>query len=229
MYDDLQQILGYKFQNQKLLEEAMTHPSMSNGRPPLPNYQRLEFLGDSVLSVCVAEILFLHFPDEKEGVLSKKKSLLISTDVLSKIGKDMGIGKFIVMSRGEEIGDGRNNPKNIENVMEAILGAMYIDGGLEPPRTFIIKNWTPFIDLKDLMFNDVKSILQEWFVRRLGHLPTYRIVNKAGSKNRPIFTAEVEMEEKTFSDTGESVKKAEKNVARKLILYIKENMDEKII
>ena len=160
MFSELEIKLNYTFKDKKLLKEALTHPSMSYKGKHF-NYERLEFLGDSILSMVIIEYLFKKHTDETEGELSKRKSFLVSKDVLYKIAKNLEIGKFIIMTAGQENCGGRENVNNLENVVEAIIGAMYLDANIEAVKNFILNTWVKFDEEKTKAPKDPKSELQE--------------------------------------------------------------------
>ena len=134
----MNQILEYKFNNPLLLKQALTHPSLClrNGTS-IKSYERLEFLGDSALSLVMAELLMNKFPDEDEGKLAKRRANLVAGEMLTRIALSINLGEQILMSESEAKSGGRNNANNLENVLEAIIGAIYLDGSLEELKNFI--------------------------------------------------------------------------------------------
>jgi len=220
MFDNLMQRLGYQFSNIMLLEEALTHPSVSESR----NYERLEFLGDSILSFVITTMLLEKFKTESEGDLAKRRASVINGKVLFTIANDLKINQELIISESEEKTDGRNNARNLENTIEAIIGAIYLDGGIAPCTKFIITHWTDSIDANVAPPVDDKTFLQEWSQDKGYGLPQYHLLAKSGPDHKPVFLVEVKVGNiPTVSASAPSKKEAEKNAAQKMIEYIKEN------
>lgn len=219
---ELEKIISYSFKNKELLKEALTHPSVVCPQgSAVRNYERFEFLGDSVLSLVISELLLKKFPDINEGHLSKKRSFLVSGEVIVRITSSIGLGKYIYMSAGEEKEGGRSNLNNIENVLEALIGAIYLDGGLAKVKTFIKSYWLDYLDRKAEISEDPKSILQEWLQSQGFPLPVYKIVSSEGSAHLPIFNIELKVEGfKSVYSSGSSKKKAEKVAALKFLQIV---------
>lgn len=216
----LYQVLGYHFKNPLLLEEALTHPSVSlthRNRDRVKNYERLEFLGDGVLGLIIAELLFYDNPDENEGGLAKRQSALVRGETVAQIASTLGIGEFIIMTEGEESMGGRNNANNMENTLEAIIGAIYLDGGLDPAKQFILTHWQPVAQTIKEPPKDPKTLLQEWAQYRGLPIPGYRTVTVKGPSHAPLFTIEVSVEGyPPIQATGATKKVAEKAAANLL-------------
>jgi ribonuclease III len=220
MFSDLMKRLGYQFSNIKLLEEALTHPSVSEER----NYERLEFLGDSILSFVITTMLLEKFTTESEGDLAKRRSSVINGKILCSIANSLEINQELIISESEEKTDGRNNPRNLENTIEAIIGAIYIDSGIESCKDFIISHWTVSIDANVSPPVDDKTFLQEWSQDKGHGLPQYSLLEKTGPDHKPLFLVEVKVGDlPKISASASSKKDAEKNAAQKMIEYIKEN------
>ena len=219
MFTELEIKLNYLFKNKKLLEEALTHPSMSyNKKLKHFNYEKLEFLGDSILSMIINEYLFKTHIQETEGELSKRKAFLVSKDTLYKIAKDINIGKFIIMTGGEEQCGGRENINNLENVLEAIIGAMYLDGGFEIVKSFILSNWIEFDKEKIKAPKDPKTELQEIVQKKFKVLPEYRLVKTEINENKEIFYVSLLIPKyEPIELSGCNVKQIEKELARLML------------
>ena len=186
-------------------------------------------LGDSVLSLVILDLLFKKYPDVDEGELSKRKSYLVCTEALSEIGSKINIGDFIFMTKGEEKLNGRENPKIIENVMESIIGALYLDGGLEVARRFIETNWDELIEEQKTVEKDPKTRLQEWAQKNKYKIPQYIFVKQEGPESNPIFEIKVKLGNlPEFSAKATSKKECKIKSAKMLIDYIKNNVDSKI-
>lgn len=215
-------ILEYQFKNQELLIEALTHPSLSRQEIDRKfNYERLEFLGDSVLGLVIAEMLMDKFSEESEGDLAKRQAGLVRGEAVASIAIKLDIGKFIIMTSGEEQTGGRENHNNLENCLEAIIGAIYKDAGYDLARNFIIKHWSYLIiDMLEPP-KDYKTLLQEWAQSRKKKLPKYNILEVQGSSHSPQFLVEVVIDGvESVSQWASSKKKAEKLAAEKLFNII---------
>ena len=207
-------LLGYQFKNKDWAERALTHASAG----AQINYERLEFLGDRVLGLVIANALFEQFPDEKEGALAKRLSALVRGETLADIGRDISIQNLIMMSDWEESHGGTDNDNVIADVMEALLGAMYQDGGLHPCEAFIRKNWASRMDTMIAPPQDPKTALQEWAQGRGLPVPVYTIENQDGPDHAPLFTISVTVEgQGSEAAKGPSRRHAEKQAARKLL------------
>jgi ribonuclease-3 len=217
----LERILGVRFKNTALLEEALTHKSfaMEAGSKVLFN-ERLEFLGDSILSAVVAHYLFDKYPDVDEGRLSQLKSMLVSRPSLTLWGRDIGLGQFLRLSEGEHQAGGRDRDSIVGNAMEAVLGAMYLEAGFEPTRKFVEKLLSK---RKRLVSADFKSRLQEWAQKKFKIPPDYRIRNSHGPDHAKIFDVEVLVNNDILGEgSGKSKKEAEQAAARDALKKIKD-------
>lgn len=217
--DVLYQKLEYNFQNPALLREALTHTSLHTMKK---TYERLEFLGDRVLGLVVAEELFERFSQETEGNLAKRHAQLVRTETLAEIGKGLGLGAYIRMARGEETTGGRHKISILSDVVEAVIAAIYKDAGLEPARSFIQKFWAPYFDVPLSPDKDSKTSLQEIAQGRGFPSPDYRVLKTNGPPHDPTFVIEVVVEGLGRAEaSGSSKRKAEKRAAeilRKQIL-----------
>ena len=188
--DQLQETLGYRFGNIGLLNLALTHRSM--GREGMEgNNQRLEFLGDAVLGLTVAEMLYQMFPNEAEGDLSKRLVALVNGAQLATLSVTMGLDQHIMLSIGEVEQGGRQNPSNLEDACEALLGAMYLDGGIEPVQAIVAKFWKPEALHRAAPPKDAKTTLQEWAQGRGLPLPHYAVISAEGPSHAPHFIIDV--------------------------------------
>jgi ribonuclease-3 len=214
----LEQDIDYYFQNPQLLEEALSHPSLKQHNIPHQNYERLELLGDSLLGFLVTELLYHQFPASEESNLAKIKAYLVCKDTLCKIAQDIHLADYIMMTKGEEISGGRLNPNNIENSLEALLAAIYLDSDLLIVKNIIHRLWLPY--LNDINFNiiDPKTYLQEWAQGNGYGIPIYEIIDQTGPQHEPIFTVQVTIGANSQTGKGSSRKYAEKDAARKLYI-----------
>ncbi len=213
---DLEEALGYRFQNRMLLEEALTHRSVSG--PGHVGYDRLEFLGDRVLALVVAEMLYRRFPDEEEGALAKRLVALVRRETLAEVAAALELGVHIRMSRGESNGGGRFNEAMLSDVAEAVIAAVYLDGGLAPAEDFIDRYWRPLLERTAEPPKDPKTALQEWAQARGLELPVYRLVEQTGPDHAPQFTIEVNVVgQPPKKACGKSKRLAEQDAAAKML------------
>ena len=217
----LQKALNYQFKNESILIQALSHPSLrqhisSTDDVTLDN-ERLELLGDSVIGFVITELIYKNFANYNEGKLATVKSHLVCKDMLCKIGLKINLNETIIMTHGEEASGGRHNPSNIENAVEALMAAIYLDSDIETTARIIKELWREFLSAPDLTDTDVKSALQE-LVQSMGPFrPIYEIVAKSGSAHAPLFTVEVNVRDHKQTGSGHSIKAAEKDAARKML------------
>lgn len=229
-FESLYKTLEYSFKNEELLITALSHPSLCYVKQhKCNNYERLELLGDSVLSLVVLELLLNEYEDLSEGEISKRKSYLVCTETLSKIGQNINLGNYIYMTKGEEKLNGRNNPRIIENVMESIIGALYLDGGLDVVKNFIRKYWLDLIKEQKTIKKDPKTRLQEWAQKNKYSMPQYNVIGQSGPESNPLFEIQIKLAEfPKFTTQATSKKEGEINSAKALIDYVQENIDNTI-
>ena len=216
--------INYKFKNLKNLEKCLTHPSYIsdiNFNTKDNQFERLEFLGDRVLGLSIASILFMKYKNFNEGNLSKKYSYLVQKNFLYQISMDLSIDKILLYSFK------KNNKKMIKSVfsdsVESLIGAIYIDGGYKSSFNFIKKFWDPYIDVDVSDIQDPKTKLQELSQQKLKKLPEYKLLKKEGPPHSPLFTVSLKvLNLKIITAKGESIRDAEKNAANKAIEIINE-------
>ena len=177
--------LGYTFRDGTLLRRALTHPSMGK-----EDNQRLEFLGDAVLQYLMSDRLYRRHPEDREGALTHRRALLVCEASLSQIAEKLGIGDALVMDRGEEQTGGRTKPSVLCDAMEAVLAAVYLDGGMDAARAVVERCWPDEEEVSRPM-QDSKGLLQEALQKNGGEAPTYRIVGESGPPHAPVFEAAV--------------------------------------
>ncbi len=222
---ELTESLGYQFNNQALLEEALTHPSYSLNHHTYShlNYQRLEFLGDAVLGFVITELLIKLYTKEDEGSLAKRRSALVCKDTLVRISLKLDLGKHLIMTHGEDNAGGRTNSHNLEDALEAIIGAIYLDGGIEQARGFINRFWLEIISQMQEVPKDPKTALQEWAQRHGRAIPKYTIIDSGGPAHAPFFTIEVSMDGyEKVSARAQNKKSAQKLAAIALLKQIQQ-------
>jgi ribonuclease-3 len=215
--------LGHSFVRPELLEEALTHASASAGAngTAAANYERMEFLGDRVLNLVVAQHLLKRYPDEKVGQLARRHAALVREEALADVARRAGIAEFIRLSTGEELSGGRNNPAILADCCEAVICALYLDGGFKPAERFIAKYWTPLINQTPRPPKDPKTALQEWAQSHGLPLPVYATVAQSGPDHDPTFTVRVQVKGyPAATATGRSKRLAEQIAAQFLMAMI---------
>lgn len=209
--EEFEEKIGYQFKDRHLLVEAMTHPSCTSRSNK--NYQRFEFLGDSIISMILAEILIKRYQSEQEGNLSKRLAHLVSGDCIWQVAIDIGVDKLIVLSKGEESLGGRENKRNLENAMEALIAAIYLDSGFIVTRKIITQLWSKLIEEHITPPKGAISSLQELTQAKHKTLPEYQIQKIGGNDHKPVFEAEVVIDHIHYKAIGNSKKNAQKKVA----------------
>ena len=216
----LSRALAHEFRSVELLEAALTHRSVGSG-----NNERLEFVGDAVLGFVVADLLFAEFPDFDEGQKSKTKASLVSTAALARQAERLDLGDHLLLGRGEEKTGGRRKQALLADGYEALIAAIYLDGGIEHARAFILRELTPLVDevrRDGVSGQDYKSALQELLQARDLPLPDYRLVGTQGPDHRKLFEIEVAVRgEPIAAATGASKKEAEQEAARAALERLK--------
>lgn len=213
----LEQRIGYTFRDARLLELALTHRSLVREGQELSN-QRLEFLGDAVLGLAVADMLYQLYPNEAEGDLSKRLVSLVNGEQLAQIAAEIGLGELMLLSAGEEEQGGRSNPSNLEDACEAMLGAIYRDGGFTAAQQVVRHLWEPFASAMKTPPKDPKTALQEWAQARGLPLPEYVLISSDGPSHAPNFVVEVRVEGLAPAQAEARVKKhAERMAAEKML------------
>jgi ribonuclease-3 len=219
-FDALQNVIDYRFRDRGLLEHAMTHTSRANEDVSggVADNESLEFLGDAVLGFVIADLLYREFPEFNEGQKSKIKAALVSTTTLARQAERLMLGEHLLLGRGEEKTGGRRKQALLADGYEALLAAIYLDGGVEQVRAFIVREFSPMVAevrAHGLLACDYKSALQEYLQSRDQSLPEYRIAGTIGPDHRKLFQVEVVVGgEALASATGASKKEAEQEAAR---------------
>lgn len=210
--------LGYTFRQPQLLIDALSHPSSDSLRAKASAYERLEFLGDRVVGLVVAEMLYRRFPDETEGHLARRQAALVRRESLARVARALGIDRALILSKGEDEGGGRTNPAVIADACEAVLGAVFLDGGLDPAATIIRTQWGPMIAEAGAPPRDAKTALQEWAQARGLPLPCYAVLAQHGRAHDPMFHVSVSVEgEQPAEGHGPSKRAAEQAAATALL------------
>lgn len=220
MGEPLEAVIGYRFRNPDLLKLAMSHKSFASESGSGAYNERLEFLGDSVLAAVVAHQLFDEYPDDAEGGLSKKKSLLVSRPSLAAWGEELGLGAHLLLGIGEETTGGRTRQSLLANAVEALIGAVYLDGGYEPAAVFV-RTWCARKH-GSLLETDHKSRLQELLQKRHKTPPTYELASADGPDHDKTFRVLVRLADRELGrGSGKNKKEAEQAAARDALSRIR--------
>ena len=212
----LMEALGYTFRDEALLRRALTHPSMGK-----EDNQRLEFLGDAVLQYLMSDRLYRDHPEDREGQLTHLRALLVCEAALSQVAGKLGIGQALIMDRGEELTGGREKPSVLCDAMEAVLAAVYLDGGMEAARGVVDRCWPKPEEVSRPM-QDAKGLLQEELQKDGGETPTYEITGHRGPDHAPVFEATVYSRgEALAAGEGRTKKQAEQAAALAALRRIK--------
>jgi len=210
---NLENEINYFFKDKDLLNRALTHKSYDNK----DNNEKLEFLGDRVLGLIISKKLLEKYPDEKEGIIDKKFSNLVNKKTCVKIALKIDLKKYLFLGSSHKNLE-RSADKIASDCLEAIVGAIYLDGGLRSAEKFILNFWEKYIDQSIITLIDSKTRLQEYSLKKYKKLPKYTFFKKTGPQHKPLFKTEVEIpESKKIIGTGSSKKNAQQNAAEKLV------------
>ena len=225
--DGLEQKLGYKFNNINLLKNALTHSSYANEvRNGFSSNERLEFLGDSVLSIVVSDYIYKHYPNMPEGELTKLRASLVCEKSLCAFSRELELGSYLMLGKGEDKGGGRERDSILADAFEAVLAAIYLDGGMEPARRHVMN----FVlrELKhtdDEVFKDYKTALQEIIQRNPEESVTYILIDESGPAHDKSFTVEVRLNSNVIGKgTGKNKKRAEQMAAKEALMLMGEEI-----
>lgn len=223
-FEKLEERIGYQFQNIELLRQALTHSSFTNEQKinKVKHYERLEFLGDAVLELVSSEFLFKEHEDYPEGELTKMRAAMVCEPSLAFCAKDLELGKFMRLGKGEEMTGGRKRDSITSDAMEAVIGAIFLDGGMEPAKDFIYRFILNDIDNKRLFF-DSKTKLQELIQGKIKKEFHYELLEEKGPEHEKMFEVEVVMDEKPIGKgLGRTKKAAEQKAAYQALLRLRE-------
>jgi len=213
-YKDLFKLIGYKFKNIEILEEALIHSSFIKQNM---NNERLEFLGDRVLGLVISEKLLEKYPNEKEGIIDKKFANLVNKRTCSLIAKKINLKKFVLLGSSHKKLE-RSADKITSDCLEAIVGAIYLDGGIRCVEKFILIMWEEHLLKSTITLIDSKTKLQEFSLKKFKELPKYIFFKNTGPQHRPLFKTEVQIpNSKKIIGIGSSKKNAQQNAAAKLL------------
>jgi len=224
IFTTIQEDIHYRFGQVKLLELALAHSSWANeqGRPELSN-ERLEFLGDAVLELCVSEEAYRRFPEADEGLLTKVRSKLVKTSTLAAVARRLGLERHLCLGRGEEAQGGRERDSLLADALEALLGAVFLDGGFPAAREFVLRLLDPLWPLSPAVpgGKDCKSRLQEITQESHRERPVYTLVESSGPEHHKVFEVEVLLPGgERFRATGPSLKRAEQAASAKAMSFL---------
>lgn len=217
---ELEDKIGYQFKNKNLLLQALTHSSYANeGKKHGRNNERLEFLGDSVLSVIVAKHLFLKYKDIPEGELTKLRASLVCEKALDVFAQQLGLGEYLRLGKGEEMTGGRSRPSILADAFEAVIAALYLDGGYQAAQKFVLSFIPENLDVKSAnQLADYKTTLQEIIQQNREEKIEYVLADEKGPDHAKVFTAEVLLNSNVIGvGEGSSKKQAEQNAAKEAL------------
>ena len=223
LLEELQDKIGYRFQNTDLLKQARTHSSFANEQKinKLKDYERLEFLGDAVLELVSSEFLFRENPQMPEGQLTKLRASMVCEPALAYCAKDIDLGSYILLGRGEEYTGGRYRSSITSDVMEAIIGAIFLDGGIENAKKHIYRFILSDLENK-ILFLDSKTILQEEIQKKKDAQLRYELIGESGPDHNKQFTVDAYLNDVLIgSGTGRTKKAAEQQAAYEALLKMK--------
>lgn len=218
----LEKRIGHSFSDPSHLEQALIHASNS-GTPDarMESNERMEFLGDRILGLIVADLLYRRFTNENEGALSRRLTALVRMEALARIADQIGLGRYLVMSPGEEESGGRDNPALLADACEALIAALYLDGGLKAATWFVETNWQALLEEDPTPPKDAKTALQEWTQARGLGLPEYVLADQTGPSHAPEFTIAVKVSGQPDQlASGPSKRRAEQDAATAMLSHV---------
>lgn len=223
-------LLKYKFKNEKLLDLALTHRSFLNESSEPESNERLEFLGDAVLELLISEYLYLKRPSDPEGILTAARSAIVRTETLAEVARNLKLGEFLKMSKGEEKSGGRTNTSLLANATESIIGALFLDGGIATASAFVENHILPVAEtiIEANNFKDSKSLLQEK-IQELGYpSPLYKTVSETGPDHDKTFIVAVFAENHELANgSGKSKQTAQQQAAANALLVYAQKLASK--
>jgi ribonuclease-3 len=218
--DHLQQMLPYRFRDDSLLNTALTHRSYINENPSETGHdnERLEFLGDAVLDLCISDLLMKNFPDYQEGSLSQLRAAMVTEQPLAEMAKSFRLGDYLLLGKGEEASGGRSKPSLLANTFEALIAAIYLDGGFEEAAALIRRLFTPLIEEGYRTYRDYKTTVQQISQQVFKETPRYTLIHEHGPDHDKIFEIQLSIAGRIMTiGTGKNKKEAEQRAAEKAI------------
>jgi len=225
--ESLTKTLGYSFRQPEFLFQALRHASYVNelGDPAMKDNELLEFLGDAVLDLAIGHLLMELFPDAQEGQLSKYRSMVVDESGLCQVALGLGLGEYILLGKGEEQSGGREKSSILANTVEALFGAIYLDGGFDKTAAVVRRFFFPLIEKvgSGEKVSDFKSLLQEFTQQKYKTLPKYHLIEESGPAHEKTFRVGLTLHEKVLAEgRGKSKKEAEQNAAREAFFCLKD-------
>ena len=223
---ELQQKIDYQFKDENLLFTALTHSSYANEHKlhKIHHNERLEFLGDAVLEVVSSDFLFKNFPDMAEGQMSKKRASLVCEPTLAYCARQIGLGKYLMLGKGEDMGGGRNRDSILSDALEAVIGSIYLDGGIEQAGSFIMTH--VLNDIEHKAIQDSKTILQELLQKDHKDPITYEVVDMTGPEHNRMFVMQVKLGDRVIGKgSGRTKQAAGQEAAYHAILALKNKQE----
>ena len=215
--------LGHEFAQPELLEEALSHPSLDRRRQGGRDYQRLEFLGDRVLGLVMSTALYRDDDSANEGALAVRFNTLVRRETVAKAALLVDLGQYMHLGKSEDRQGGRGKPAILADVCEAVIGALYLDGGLAVAEAFVLRYWADFMSSSEAAAKDPKTQLQELLQAKSGKPPRYKVAGREGPDHAPVFTVEVKADgHAAAAGQGGSLQEAEKAAARSMLLNMGE-------
>ena len=212
----VEKLIDHKFTDKALIIEALTHRSVSHGRTH--GYERLEFLGDRILGLLIADLLFVKFPDEPEGALSRRFNDLVRQETLADIATSIGLKEHILLGKAERLASSFDNPAIVSDICESIIAAIYLDAGIEAAKFFINRHWQKRLIETLKPPKDAKSSLQEWAMAHKLPIPRYVEIERNGPDHAPIFTIQVTIKDKPSEQAKAASKRLAEQKAAEIIL-----------
>ena len=223
MIKDLETAIGYRFKNITLLQNALTHSSYANEywHDSLKSNERLEFMGDSILGMVVAEHLYRNFPDRPEGELTRMRADMVCEQALAVVANRLSLGKHLLLGRGEEQGGGRSRASILADAVESVIAACFVDGGMEPARAFVEKFVLCDVPVTQLHNMDYKTALQELVQKNKNQVLCYALTGEEGPDHNKCFRVAVSLNGTVIGNgTGSSKKRAEQDAARMALEHL---------
>lgn len=214
-FEQITQQIGHRFADPVLLIRALTHGSTQKHKG---DYQRLEFLGDRVLGLVIAEHLFRTFPNLTEGELTPIHSGLVRAEACAAAGDTIGLSEIVIVGVGEKAKGVNLNRTVLGDVMEALVAAVYLDGGMDTARAFVLRTWAAMLANPQAIAKDAKTFLQEWALARAYPIPAYRILSREGPEHEPVFVVSVEVKDHQPAEGSAKSKRAAEQGAAELFL-----------
>ncbi len=214
-FEEISLQIGHRFADQSLLTRALTHGSTQKHKG---DYQRLEFLGDRVLGLVIAEHLFRSFPALTEGELTPIHSGLVRAEACAAAGDTIGLSEIVIVGAGEKAKGVNLNRTVLGDVMEALVAAVYLDGGMETARAFVLRTWAELLKNPQAIVKDAKTYLQEWALARAYPIPNYRILSREGPEHEPVFVVAVEVKDHMPAEGSAKSKRGAEQEAAALFL-----------